>query len=51
MTAPPQSQPVAGPSPPADPNNTGSLDGDNAENGIIWLNNLLLKGGITLSIV
>ena len=49
MTAPPRSRPVAGSSPPADPNNIGSLDGDITENGIIQLNNLVLKGGISVS--
>ena len=52
MTAPPRSRPVAGSSPPADLNDLNdiwSLDGDNAKNGIISLNNLVLKGGISVS--
>ena len=49
VTAPPRSRPVAGSSPPTDSVNTGSLDGDNVENGIITLNNLVLKGGISIS--
>ena len=48
-TATPQSRPAAGPSPPKDSDNTESLDGDNTEDVIIWLNNLVLKGGITIS--
>ena len=34
---------TAGPSPPKNSDNTESLDGDNTEDGIIWLNNYLLK--------
>ena len=49
VTAPPRSRPVAGSSPPTDSVNTGSLDGDNVENGIITLNNLVLNGGISVS--
>ena len=50
-TAPPWSRPVAGLSPPrwTDSVNTESLDGDNIENGINSLNNLILIGGITVS--
>ena len=49
-TATPQSQPAAGPLPPQYSANTESLDSDNTQhNGIIWLNNLVLKGGISIS--
>ena len=45
---PHRSQSAAGPPPPQDSANTETLDGDNTENnGIIWLNELVLKGSIS----